>query len=436
MRYIGRSDAIAMLAVALMLGGCESQFPFTLMPTPVIYQQGQINPFTHLPAQLRTTDQAVFYATNRGFHAEHNHLSNGEMPYGSSVDDQLHLGTARVRLGGTDADWSMLEHASLNRAKDDPKDALPLSVQQVQPMADIAVEGARMEQLPPGARQFFAEINHELALAHDKEIMLYVHGAKVGFANAVTLAAEIDHFAGRDFVGMAFSWPSHGNIVAYLFGIDVQRALDSSAALAQLLTLLADYTTAERINLISYSAGGRVASKALLELRETRSEMSPRMLQKRFRIGSVVFAAADVTVERFFERLPAISDIAEQVVITVTSDDSALAAARRYMGGDVRLGQEDAESVEREFIRSHELPNVEIIDVSIGREQRGFDIVGHHYWYRHPWMSSDIIFLMRTALPPERRGLSVEDETGIWYLSDRYPEAVRDAARVELKGQW
>ena len=82
------------------------------------------------------------------------------------------------------------------------------------------------------------------------------------------------------------------------------------------------------------------------------------------------------------------------------------------------------------------ISNVEIIDVSIGQEIRGFNITGHHYWYRHPWMSSDIIFLMRTDLPPARRGLSPAEMESVWYLSPNYPEKIRDAAGTELKGQW
>ena len=80
--------------------------------------------------------------------------------------------------------------------------------------------------------------------------------------------------------------------------------------------------------------------------------------------------------------------------------------------------------------------NVEIIDVSYGQKVRGFNISGHHYWYRHPWMSSDIIFLMRTDLPPHRRGLSPTELEGIWYLSPDYPEKIQKAAEKELKGQW
>ena len=106
------------------------------------------------------------------------------------------------------------------------------------------------------------------------------------------------------------------------------------------------------------------------------------------------------------------------------------------MGGTFRAGSSEAEQIEEDFIVSHHLSNVEIIDVSFGQEVRGFDITGHHYWYRHPWMSSDIIFLMRTGLPPHKRGLSPAEMEGIWYLSLDYPEKIKRAAEVELKGTW
>ncbi|MCK5487568.1 MAG: alpha/beta hydrolase, partial [Desulfobacterales bacterium] len=276
----------------------------------------------------------------------------------------------------------------------------------------------------------------ELAEAVDKEIIVYVHGTKVDFANSTILTAEIDYFAGRDFVGLAFAWPSHQNILFYLSGIDVRRALNSSAALQSLLVLLSEHTTAEHINILAYSAGGKVASKALYEMRQTFSDLDSSELRGKFRLGSMVFAAADVSVDVFLERIPAISELANQVVVTVTDDDNALKAAKLLMGGAFRAGSSEAERIEEAFIVSNNLSNVEIIDVSMGQNVRGFDIVGHHYWYRHPWMSSDIIFIMRTDLPPSLRGLSPAELEGIWYLSADYPEKIRKAAEVELEGQW
>ena len=196
--------------------------------------------------------------------------------------------------------------------------------------------------ITPELQAFADAINAELAIAVDKEIMVYVHGTKVDFTNATILTAEIDHFAGRDFVGLAYAWPSHQNILVYLTGADVSRALNSSRHLESVLLFLARYTKAKHINILSYSAGGRVASKALFEIRQTYSALSFEELQEKFRLGAVVFAAADVEVDKFLSRLPAISELADQVVITVTDDDNALKAAKKFMHGKTRAGTADA----------------------------------------------------------------------------------------------
>ena len=94
--------------------------------------------------------------------------------------------------------------------------------------------------LTPQLHEFVDAINSELAEAVDKEIMIYVHGTKVDFSNSLILTAEIDHFAGRDYIGLAFAWPSHQNILSYLLGTDVRRALDSSVIYHTLLDTLAN----------------------------------------------------------------------------------------------------------------------------------------------------------------------------------------------------
>jgi esterase/lipase superfamily enzyme len=315
--------------------------------------------------------------------------------------------------------------------------SLPIELEEINEMALLPAQNISDANIMTQEFQAFVNaINSELALAVDKEIMVYVHGTKVDFANATILTAEIDHFAGRDFIGLAFAWPSHQNILLYLSGTDVRRALNSAKDLQKLLVLLAKYTDAKHINILSYSAGGRVTSKALFEMRQVFSELSSEELKDKFRLGAVVFAAADVEVDKFLFRLPAISDLADQVVITVTDDDNALKAAKKFMHGAVRAGTEEAEILEEQFIVNHNLLNVEIIDVSKGQEIRGFDITGHHYWYRHPWMSSDIVFLMRTNLPPHRRALTPTELEGIWYLAEDYPEKIQEAVEAELDGQW
>lgn len=52
------------------------------------------------------------------------------------------------------------------------------------------------------------------------------------------------------------------------------------------------------------------------------------------------------------------------------------------------------------------------------------------------WMSSDIIFVMRTDLPPPRRGRQPAENGGIWYLSADYPQQLKEAAAAEQGSQW
>jgi esterase/lipase superfamily enzyme len=419
---------ISLFAI-LLISGCSSHKTLTLMPTPVLYQESIIDPFAHLTLEQKSTTTQVFYATNRA-----PKISKGSLSYGNDLDTNIHLGKATIRLGTPDTDWHTLYKSSLSLEKSEP---IPLRVDRIIQQAVIPAQLTRSyKNLTTPMQEFVDLINAELAEAIDKEIMVYVHGTKVDFSNSTILTAEIDHFAGRDFIGLAFAWPSHQNILSYMSGVDVRRALDSSPALQNLIVLLSEHTAAEHINILSYSAGGKVSSKALYELRQAFNKLDSKQLKDKFRLGSVVYAAADVEVDIFLERLPAISEMAEQVVITVSDNDNALKAAKRYMGGDYRAGTLEAEEIEEDFIVRKHLPNVEIIDVSYGKDVRGFDIIGHHYWYRHPWMSSDIIFLMRTDLPPHRRGLSEAELEGIWYLSDDYPEKIREAAAAELKGQW
>jgi esterase/lipase superfamily enzyme len=416
--------ALSCVCLALLLGACAGPTPLMLMSTPVIYHQAAIDPFAHLSPAERVPDVALFYATTRAPEGA---------GYGNRVSSTLQLGRAQVRLGDQQSDWSQLHSASVSelRARE-----LPLSLIAAQQTAVLPVQRPIDVPLAPPVQSYVDAINLALDKARDKEIIIYVHGAKVDFANACELTGELVHFAGRDFVGLAFDWPSHQNIASYLLGIDVNRARDSSQALAQLIELLARHTAAERINLIAYSAGGRVASLALQTFQNRHPDLNTAQLQARYRIGAVVFAAADVPEEVFEGRLPAISRVAEQVMITVSDQDEALDYAQRLMPGGARIGSSRAEQSLHQFTRRRHLNNVTLLDVSGNSSERGFDIVGHHYWYRHPWVSSDVILLLRTNLPPDQRALSVTEHPAVWYMNTDYPLTVREATRRVLKGQW
>ncbi len=250
------------------------------MSTPVLYSTAAVDPFAHLNDTERTTLTSFFYATNR---IPVNDDNSDRQSYGNSVSDYLHLGRVTVRLGDVTTTWQEVYRASTESERPQP---VPLFIEKVQEQATLNPRNAEspLLSLPSSLQTFVNEINAELAKARDKEIMLYIHGTKNCFENGVILTAELDYFTGRDFVSFAFSWPSHQNIFSYFFGIDVRRAQHSTLSLHTLIDFLSRYTEARHINIVSYSAGGRVASKALFEMHQTHAGLSAMELKKTFKL--------------------------------------------------------------------------------------------------------------------------------------------------------
>jgi esterase/lipase superfamily enzyme len=254
-----------------------------------------------------------------------------------------------------------------------------------------------------------------------------VHGAKVNFYNASAFAAQLDHFMGRDMTSMAFSWPTRQNILAYGTGADVRRAYRHSAALVALLERLASDSVARRIHIVTWSAGGRLVTRALSDLYQ-RHRDSADDLRARFRLGTVYFAAADVPGDEFIEALPRIDRLAQRVVVTASSNDGALNMASRFMGGDARIRQLRDRPLPEDQLRTVlDAERLEVIDMSRGADQRGFDITGHRYWFDHPWASSDLVLAIRSDLDAAERGLESQSTNSIlWSLPADYPERLAD----------
>lgn len=430
MKHSGTWPGAVLLCTSIaIIGGCAGQKGIYLMETPAVYEESAIDPFAHLDDSHRTLDLSVFFATNRS----RDLTTDDHSTFGNTVDDKLHLGFATVRFGGDGYTWEQLAYDSTSAERSAP---VPLSLDAVQQLITLRLDQPADGTEKPELAVFGNSIEAELDRAVDREIVIYVHGTKTDFLNAVVLAAELEHFAGRDFVSLAYAWPAHQDIWSYFGGEDVRRAQDSSTGLVHLLEYLATYTSAQRIHLLSYSAGGRVASKALQELRAANPGLDEAGLRERFRLGAVVFAAADVPVEVFLERLPAISSVADQVVVTVSDHDPALIAAGWLMPGGARTGTLSAEQQELDFAERIGLDNFHVVDLSRDEQDRGFDITGHKYWYRHPWASSDVMLLLRTDLPPLERALSAAEVRGLYYMNADYPDSVREQTRKILGGTW
>jgi esterase/lipase superfamily enzyme len=417
-----RARALAPTVLAA-IASCQTSTE-ALMPAPVLFTDGSIDPFAHLRPHEREPGVTVFYATER------DRRRGATTRYGNGATEVLRLGRAVVQFGQEPLDWAALEAISLAPERAEP---VTLGVGSLEELAllpaDFDQEGAQRAAAP-----FLAALNARLDAAEDPEILHYVHGAKVDLSRCLERCGEFSHFAGRDLVPVVFDWPSHPNILAYLLGADVGRAERAAPALAGLIELLARHGRARRIHVLCYSAGARVTTLALSELHPRREPVTDEE-RAALRLGAAIFVAGDVPLEGFLAHAPRIHELTERISVLASDADQTAVLAERLMGSGLRLGDMPASLSASERSMLAQLPRLEVVDVSWFSEARGFDIGGHQYWYRHPWVSSDIILNLRTDLPATHRGLQATDTVGVWGLSPDFPERARGVARSALAGQ-
>lgn len=100
-----RPAVLAILLVAVLLAGCQS--PVRLMPTPVTFRTGDVDPFEQAGSTAHGTDVPVLYVTNRGAVIEHPVPIHTILP-----SDRLRMGVAHVRIGDETLDWETLHRLS------------------------------------------------------------------------------------------------------------------------------------------------------------------------------------------------------------------------------------------------------------------------------------------------------------------------------------
>ncbi len=418
---------LALLSLALgLLPACAARLE-PLMPTPALFTETGVDPMAHIPEDERWVPRRVFYATTR-----ERTSTRRDIAYDNREADHLSMGVALIGFGSEDMTWADLQAASVAPGTDGRP---PLTINGVFEAGHFPIDASAEEAAEPNRAGWLLDnIDQAVTKARDPDILVYVHGAKVDFYNACAFAAQLDHFMGRDLTSLAFAWPTHQSILSYSVGDDVGRAYHAASALATLLEVLAADTSARRIHVLCWSAGGRVTSRAMALLRDRHADLDHAGLQEKLRLGTVYFAAADVPADQFLEELPAIHNLAREVAVTQSDADGALASAERFMGGQPRIGLLHAATVAEEHAAwLLDLERLHVIDVSRGASERGFDITGHRYWYNHPWASSDVVLSIRTDLGPAERGLigvpredRPDREPIVWSIPADYPDRLRD----------
>ncbi|MEQ8771174.1 MAG: alpha/beta hydrolase [Phycisphaerales bacterium] len=417
---------LAALSPLPLLAGCTVPKEELVQP-PLVFQLGYA-PGTR--PDIYDPEIDVYFATTRVPDPE------GPGGFGNDIDSVVRLGHATVWIGD-EAPWSPADVRTATLDVD--RENTPIfelgPVRAGDVMAELGERDWTVVE-DSSSCNLANELRAAIAATPDKSLLVFVDGTKGNLYRTCALSAEARHLLGRSMPVLTFAWPSHQNIFQYLFKEDVHRADEAGLPFAAVMDWASEHLGAERINVVSYSAGGRVAGIGLSHLRERHAELEGDALRERLPLRTVVFAAADEPVDRFIKEVPLIHDIADLIVVTISKRDHAVRLSEVLIGEGQRIGRErwnGPSEAEMQMLR--ELPHVEFVDVSYGREDRGFKIEGHHYWYRQPWVVSDVLMAVRTGLPGDERGLQPEALPRVWALTAEYPDAVRDAADAFLPRQ-
>jgi esterase/lipase superfamily enzyme len=411
---------------ASMLIACTSQL--ALMPTPEVLKDPRFDVFAANPTPLNTNEITTYYVTNR---TQAGATSQGF--FTGKPDNALHFGYATVRLGPTDLDIQKLLGASTTEGRDEKLEwtvvRAPILASQEKPEDADRGHAPRSLELTPDLETFFAELNGAVDASLTRKLTVYAHGANNKYNWSVSQGAQYQYFTGNNEVMLTFSWPSPGRISGYR--LDKSHANESSADFAYLLELLAEHSTAVKINVIGFSAGGRVVGGALGLLGGRHKDPAD------LRLGQVYLASSDEPLKDFVTALPIFYPLVDAVTVTANPGDPVLRLAR-MTDAQVRLGAPgrtsgvesldltDAESARlKEMINSDRLT---ILDLSRNLIE-GFEF-SHGAWYENPWVSTDALVYILDGLRPQDRGLdSYESELGyqIWFFPADYLDRVAKA---------
>jgi esterase/lipase superfamily enzyme len=428
-RPADRPWRLVWVLIASTLAGCATTFP--MMPTPALYAGPQAKPlFTDVPAERRTPPLDLLFITDRAPATD----AKAGLPYTSDRSRSVAFGSATIEFGD-EISWDTLVKQSTVAKRTVSVDLKlgptkelgrypPIPYEIVLTPNGISRSPAVLDAHAKATQALQAEVARRLATAPRKEVVLYVHGVHNSFQDAALTMGELCHFLGREFVCGIFSWPAGGERgVLFGYEVDYESSAFSVEHLVKAIRTVAATPGLQRIHVLAHSRGTDVLATALSEL-SVEAYIFESTLAERYKIGNVVFAAADIDADiaptKLFRILSdpdlpygkaprprvAIEPSPDFKVTLYTSpDDKALATSSWLWGSTTRLGRVDAAMLSPQQIEQmRKLGLVDVIQV-VGTT----DIFGHGYYASNPRVSADLVALLRYRLKPNEPGRPLDE---------------------------
>jgi len=423
----------ALVLAALLLSACATRpYQINIMPPPEVYDDELISPFTTGVVQPDRNELPILYATARRPAAG----EDKEAWYRNERGQVLRLGLARIIVAQEGKSWDDLTHIEDMRAMDK---GYPLQVGSVEEYGILeesltiyTEEPEEPETMSIAEQHFLQDLQSQLTRSESNDIFIFVHGYNVNFEDPLLMSSELWHFLGYRGAFIAFSWPATPRNTAYVGDLDT--AAITARAFREFLGFLARESGARKIHILGYSAGTRLVTQTLYQMKLLRDELPPGEAAADTKLGTVLLVSSDMDRELFASYLTdGQLGIMEQMNIYVSADDMALVASR-VLHSYPRLGEMwQAETINApmlEYLRNE--PRLEVIDVS--RADRTTTRGGHFYFLDSPWVSSDVLMTLYSGVEPAQRGLVPHETLPLWTFPDDYVSRLR-RQMLEQSGQ-
>jgi esterase/lipase superfamily enzyme len=250
--------------------------------------------------------------------------------------------------------------------------------------------------------------------------LVFIHGYNTSFKDALFTAAQIA--SATDYPGRVYmySWPSAASMFGYIG--DMDKAEQAEPFLQSFMKLLMRDADIDAVDILVHSMGSQSALRALSALRSVfETERQGAARQQAIRIGQIMFAAPDVAMPVFDQKIRRIAPYADRVTVYASMTDAALLASKVLRSGAGRVGQLNGDTKEPLLV---EVENVHVIDAT-GKENwwrldRIMSGYGHDYFLQSPGVRADIQKILK-SIGKEDKTTPKERSPG-WFDEKRYSE--------------
>ena len=379
LRYLLPWIALAIAACVAPQPPRESAAPAASVET---VRMRSLRSDTPCPPEFSGTCYPVWFGTNRK-PRDAADLTKG---FGGDFDDQIYFGKRIVRIPSTHRPgelgsplWRRLLTQTDDRISVDPATVLSASA------------------FARDVRHFIAGLDPS-----DRNVLVYIHGFNTSFDEATARAAQLGFDLKVPGITVLYSWPSRGDVSAYLSDLSAIEA--SEEHIAEFLVRVTALADRGKVHIIAHSMGNRGLLRAM------HRATTQAALRTGTRFGQIFLSAPDVDAKLFRQLASVYPQVSDRTTLYVADQDKAIAALE-WMTEDGRAGGAPPVLV---------LPGIDTVRVHGSSLFR----LGHSYFAEEPDVLRDIRAQLHWKEAPERRraryGSPVPDDApgakGAWVI--------------------